>query len=140
VSDARRRAFPESAGPVQSVPRYAVPKDPQTAAPAPEKYDELVHRLEELVKRLEGGQLTLEDSLRAFEEGMGLVDRGEKILDQAEKRIEELTHRDGEARAVPLQLPSAQGQAAPSGARPPAPPPAAARPARPPADDEDVPF
>jgi exodeoxyribonuclease VII small subunit len=126
-----------------------VPKEPQTAPavpPAPEKYDELVHRLEELVKRLEGGQLTLEDSLKAFEEGMGLVDRGEKILELAEKRIEELTHRDGEARAVPLQVPSAapaekerasRGAAQAPSAHPAAPPPRASRP---PADDEDVPF
>jgi exodeoxyribonuclease VII small subunit len=73
-----------------------------SAAPPPERFDELLLRLRSLVERLEGGNLTLEDGLRCFEEGMTLCRRGSDILDGAERKVEVLLGNGKEIRTAPL--------------------------------------
>jgi exodeoxyribonuclease VII small subunit len=73
-----------------------------SAAPPPERFDELLLRLRSLVERLEGGNLSLEDGLRCFEEGMTLCRRGSEILDGAERRVEVLLGSGKEIRTAPL--------------------------------------
>jgi exodeoxyribonuclease VII small subunit len=79
------------------------PGSGSAAAPADERFDELLARLRVLVEKLEGGNLPLEDGLRCFEEGMTLCKRGAEILDRAERRVEVLLGSGAEgARTAPF--------------------------------------
>jgi exodeoxyribonuclease VII small subunit len=75
------------------------PRPPQTPT-----FEEAVAQLEQIVAAIESGQIGLEESLAKYEQGMELVKRCRGILDRAEMRIEQLTEKDGELCAEPLEV------------------------------------
>jgi exodeoxyribonuclease VII small subunit len=79
---------------------------PPTAAPTAQTptFEEAVAQLEQIVAAIESGQIGLEESLAKYEQGMELVKRCRGILDKAEKRIEQLTEKNGELCAEPLDV------------------------------------
>jgi exodeoxyribonuclease VII small subunit len=61
------------------------------AAPAPEKFEELLGRLEQIVGDMENAELPLEKLLSSYEEGMRLVKAcGDRLVD-AEQKVEILS-------------------------------------------------